>query len=181
MVMGCYRIKKYGNSRTIHIKREEHVHCRTISIWYSKRAWQLSSFPRWWRYIVYVTNMPVFEIKTYVHSSSYKKSLIERTIQYINDRIKESFDDYFPCKKKKCNLKHVKNWLNLFVDFYNKELNIIKWTKPRKIIQYCHYWILVWLFYCTLPKFLFRQASRDKLMYRKEFYRIYRQHPESLH
>ena len=30
--------------------------------------------------------------------SSFKKSIIERTMQYIKDRI-ENFDDYFPCKK----------------------------------------------------------------------------------
>ena len=56
----------------------------------------------------------------HIHSS-YEKSIIERTMQYIKDRT-ESFDDYFPCRKKKCKLKHVKNWLNLFVDYHNKEL-----------------------------------------------------------
>jgi putative transposase len=30
--------------------------------------------------------------------SSFEKSIIERTIQYIKDRT-ESFDDYFPCRK----------------------------------------------------------------------------------
>ena len=56
----------------------------------------------------------------HIHSF-YEKSIIERTMQYIKDRV-ECFDDYFPCKKKKCKLKHVRNWLNLFVDFHNKEL-----------------------------------------------------------
>ncbi len=46
--------------------------------------------------------------------SSYEKSLIERTMQYIKDRT-EVFDDYFPCKKNKCKLNHVKQWLRLFV------------------------------------------------------------------
>ncbi len=54
------------------------------------------------------------ELDHHFHSP-YEKSLIERTIKYIKDRI-ESFDDYFPCRKKKCNMKHVRNWLNLFVD-----------------------------------------------------------------
>jgi Transposase and inactivated derivatives len=36
--------------------------------------------------------------------SSYEKSIIERTMQYVKDRT-ESFDDYFPCRKKKCKLK----------------------------------------------------------------------------
>ena len=56
---------------------------------------------------------------------SYEKSIIERTMQYIKDRT-ESFDDYFPCRKKKCKLRHVINWLNLFVDFHNKELKTLK-------------------------------------------------------
>jgi putative transposase len=55
--------------------------------------------------------------------SSYEKSIIERTIQYIKNR-NESFDDYFPYKRKKCKLKHVKNWLKLFVDYHNKEKNL---------------------------------------------------------
>ncbi len=57
--------------------------------------------------------------------SSFEKSLVERTIQYIKDRT-ESFDDYFPCRLEKCRLKHVKNWLNLFVDYHNKELVVVK-------------------------------------------------------
>ncbi len=64
------------------------------------------------------------KLKHHVHSS-YEKSIIERTIQYIKDRT-ECFDDYFPCRENKCNMKHVKNWLNLFVDFHNKELKILK-------------------------------------------------------
>ena len=46
-------------------------------------------------------------------------------MQYIKDRTIESFDDYFPCKKDKCKLKHVKNWLNLFADYHNKEINVL--------------------------------------------------------
>ena len=53
--------------------------------------------------------------------SSFEKSIIERTIQYIKDRT-ECFDDYFPCKKNKCKLKHVNQWLNLFIGQYNKEI-----------------------------------------------------------
>jgi putative transposase len=52
--------------------------------------------------------------------SSYEISIIERTMQYIKDRT-ESFDGYFPCRIKKCKLKHVINWFQLFIDFYNKE------------------------------------------------------------
>jgi putative transposase len=60
------------------------------------------------------------KLKHHLHSS-FEKSLIERTMQYIKDRT-ESFDDYFPCRLKNCKLKHVTNWLNLFADYHNKEL-----------------------------------------------------------
>ena len=60
----------------------------------------------------------------HIHSS-FEKSLVERTMQYIKDRT-ECFDDYFPCRLENCKLKHVKNWLNLFVDYHNKELGIVK-------------------------------------------------------
>lgn len=56
----------------------------------------------------------------HIHSP-FEKSVIERTMQYIKDRT-ESFDDYFPCRKENCNLKHVRNWLSLFVDSYNKNI-----------------------------------------------------------
>jgi len=45
--------------------------------------------------------------------STFEKSIIVRTIQYIKDRT-ESFDDYFPCGKYNCKLEHVINWMNLF-------------------------------------------------------------------
>ena len=43
----------------------------------------------------------------HIHSS-WEKSLIERTIQYVKDRT-ECFDDYFPCRLRNCKLEHVKN------------------------------------------------------------------------
>jgi putative transposase len=57
----------------------------------------------------------------HIHSS-FEKSIIERrTIQYLKDRT-ENFDDYFPCRKKNCKLKHVTQWLNLFAYYYNREI-----------------------------------------------------------
>ncbi len=64
------------------------------------------------------------KLKHRLHSS-LEKSLIERKMQYIKDRT-ESFDDYFPCRVKNCKLKHVKNWLNLFANYHNKELKPVK-------------------------------------------------------
>ena len=52
--------------------------------------------------------------------SSFEKSLIERTMQYIKDRT-ECFDDYFPCKKNKCKFHHIKQWFKLFVYEHNIE------------------------------------------------------------
>jgi putative transposase len=59
------------------------------------------------------------KLKHHVHSL-WEKSTIERKIQYLKDRT-ESFDDYFPCQREKCELNHIKNWLRLFVCMHNKE------------------------------------------------------------
>ena len=59
-------------------------------------------------------------LRHHIHSP-YEKSIIERTVQYIKDRT-EGFDDYFPCRKSKCELSHIQNWFNLFVSYYNNNL-----------------------------------------------------------
>ncbi|MDR4492406.1 MAG: DDE-type integrase/transposase/recombinase [Candidatus Nitrosocosmicus sp.] len=56
----------------------------------------------------------------HIHSS-WEKSLIERTIQYIKDRT-ESFDDYFPCKKQNCKLEHIKQWIWIFAWHHNNNI-----------------------------------------------------------
>ncbi len=38
----------------------------------------------------------------------------------------EGFDDYFTCRTINCKQKHVRNWLNLFVDYHNSELNEVE-------------------------------------------------------
>jgi putative transposase len=58
-------------------------------------------------------------LKHHIHSS-LEKSLIERTMQYIKDRT-ECFDDYFPCRKENCRLKHIKRWLEVFAFYHNKK------------------------------------------------------------
>ena len=78
-------------------------------------------FQHRWRYMVSAGLLQILKLKHHLHSS-FEKSLVERTMQYIKDRT-ESFDDYyFPCRLENCKLKHVKNWLNLFIDHHNKEL-----------------------------------------------------------
>ena len=59
--------------------------------------------------------------------SSFEKSIItERKCNMSRREFEEGFDDYFYAQKKEkenCKLKHVKNWLKLFViDYYNKEI-----------------------------------------------------------
>jgi putative transposase len=62
------------------------------------------------------------KLKHHFHSS-FEKSIIERTMQYIKYRT-ECFDDYFPCKRKKnsCKLQHIKQWFALFIDKHNKSI-----------------------------------------------------------
>jgi hypothetical protein len=51
--------------------------------------------------------------------SSYEKSIVERTMEYLKDRT-EAFDDYYPCiRTGLCNLQHVYQWLILFVFMHN--------------------------------------------------------------
>src|ERR1051326_8494896 len=51
--------------------------------------------------------------------SSYEKSIVERTIEYLKDRT-EAFDDYYPCTKTGlCNLQHVYKWVILIVFMHN--------------------------------------------------------------
>ena len=66
-----------------------------------------------------------------MHSSFEKSIMIERTIQYIKDRT-EGFDDYFPCRKKKCKLKHVKQWLNLFAIIITMKYHL-NFTEPLQV------------------------------------------------
>lgn len=49
-----------------------------------------------------------------------KKTLLKDDA--VHKRCIEDFDNYFSFNKKKCKLKHVKQWLNLFADYYNKEI-----------------------------------------------------------
>ena len=44
--------------------------------------------------------LPILEVVEHHIHTSFEKSIIERTIQYIKDRTIEGFDDYFPCQKK---------------------------------------------------------------------------------
>lgn len=72
------------------------------------------------------------ELKHRIHSS-YEKSLIEGTIQYIKDRT-ECVDDYFPCSKAGCSLFHIKHWFILLVGMYNKEVINAKVNRAGEVV-----------------------------------------------
>lgn len=42
------------------------------------------------------------------------KALIERAVQHLKDRT-EGFDDHFPCRRPRCTLTHIQNWLQAFL------------------------------------------------------------------
>jgi hypothetical protein len=54
---------------------------------------------RWWN-MVSLQACRFLKLNHHLHSY-YEKSIIERTIQYIKDRTKEGFDDYFPCRRRR--------------------------------------------------------------------------------
>ena len=92
-----------------------------------------SSFHRW-RCTWYPQACKFLRLPHHIHSPYEKSIIIERTMQYIKDRI-EMFDEYFPCRKKNCKLLHLWNWLNLFIGYHNKQLQIVKWTEPSEIAK----------------------------------------------
>ena len=106
---------------SVNIKRTKHVCYRTFSgrhvheygehlvsttdggTWYPPQACQF------------------LKLNHYIHSS-FDKSIIERTMQYIK-KIEQKKDLMIIfLKKNRCKLKHVKQWLNLFIDQHNKEM-----------------------------------------------------------
>jgi putative transposase len=79
----------------------------------------------------------------HIFHTQLEKSIIERAMEYINDRT-EAFDDYYPCRKKAVdcnNLAHVYQWFVLFVFLYNlsksqSKINIIKFLmRSGKILN----------------------------------------------
>jgi hypothetical protein len=84
----------------------------------------------------------ISDAKAYIHSP-IEKSLIERTIQHIKDRT-EGVGDYFPCnnRKKKCNLFHIKIWLNLFVNIYDKKVLNVGNQGQNKTKKFLFYQII---------------------------------------
>jgi putative transposase len=63
-------------------------------------------------------------LKHHVYGTELK-NIMERFIQQIKDRT-ECFDDYFPCRKEKCDRQYVNNWLNVcFVSAYENEQDTI--------------------------------------------------------
>jgi putative transposase len=71
--------------------------------------------------MVSTSNMPVFESRSpYLFSIGEKRD--RKNIAICKDRTIEGFDDYFPCKKNECKLKHVRQWFYLFINQHNREV-----------------------------------------------------------
>jgi hypothetical protein len=66
--------------------------------------------------------------------SQYEKNIIERAIQYLKDRV-EGFDDYYPCLRKGCDLKHVSRWLHLYTYLHNTRRRHIKFTELLSLLE----------------------------------------------
>ena len=120
MVLNCYRARNQEYIVAINISKERYMFVvagrfymvlqkHMVDIPYQQRLWYMVS-----------ASMSLLKLKHHIHSSFEKSLNIERTIQYIKDRT-EIFDDYFPCRKKNCKLKHIKNCLKLFAQYYNME------------------------------------------------------------
>src|ERR1051326_2573260 len=122
-----------------YFSRKEHTYyCSTVSLRINKKVWKKSSstdggdggtwYPQAYRFLKLRHHTHSLTHSSYYYSYYYEKSIIiERTIQYIKkiDRT-EMFDDYFPCQKDNCTLKHVRNWFNLFVDIHNSMIIFAK-------------------------------------------------------
>ena len=114
--------KNKADSRTNRVPGEKHVCCRKVYRRFGQDSWKTCGINRRWNLVSASMQVPKGGPS---YPFIFEKSLIERTMQYMKDRT-EGFDDYFPCKIKKCKLKHVMNWLHLFVDYHNGELNTLK-------------------------------------------------------
>ena len=103
--MDYYRTKKQGNSRTFLANKSKERNMLLVERFLSgvvkiHGKHPLSTDGGTW----YPMSCRFLGLKHHLHSS-LEKSIIERTMQYIKDRT-ESFDDYFPCRKENCKLKH---------------------------------------------------------------------------
>ena len=103
-----------------HALGAKYAHCRAIYIVSGEQIGPASSVStdggKW-----YPQACKFLRIKNHHIYSSFEKSLIERTMQ-VHKGQDGMLDDFFPCSRKKCKLKHVKNWFNPFIDQHDKEV-----------------------------------------------------------
>jgi hypothetical protein len=60
-------------------------------------------------------NLPLSETKT-SFAFLIREKFDRKNMQFIKDRTEDCFNDYFQYRrKKKCKMKHVKQWLNLLL------------------------------------------------------------------
>jgi hypothetical protein len=74
------------------------------------------------------SSIPVFESRSpYLFSIGEKCD--RKNIAICKDRTIEGFDDYFPCKKNECKLKHIRQWFYLFINNTIEKYHL-KLTEP---------------------------------------------------
>ena len=134
MALGCNWARKQPNSRTFLANKSKerimfvaerfisyviknHVCCWEVHLWCNKESWKTSHFHRW-RYLV---SASMCVSQNWSPCSFAFGEKIDRKIQYVKDRT-EGFDDYFPCRKQKCKLEHVKQWVKAFAYHHNDKI-----------------------------------------------------------
>jgi putative transposase len=119
--IGIDRTRKQANSRTFLANKSNERNMFVAERFlsgivkdYGKHPVSADSGGTWYPTMAY----QFLRLDHHIHSPE-EKSIIERTMQY-KDRT-ESFDDYYPCRQKNCKLKHIRNWLNLFINYHSEE------------------------------------------------------------
>ena len=138
--MGCYNWTKINKSFSLIylLSKAKYACIRVFSIGLLEKydRHSISTNGGTW-----YSHQPCIILKLRHHLYSlFKKNIIERTILYIKDRT-QIFDNYFPCRERNnCKLNHVKKWLNLFVNCYDKEM--ISQVNRAPLILICIYYYM---------------------------------------
>ena len=107
-------------------KGKQHAYCWKFFVRCSKDLWKASSINRRWNLVP--NGLQVSKTKTPC-SFLIREKPDWKNYAVHKDRT-ESFDDYFPCRKENCKLKHVLNWMNLFVSYITRRWFSLKLTGP---------------------------------------------------
>jgi hypothetical protein len=111
----------------IYIKRKNDFCLLSIFQADQNEIWKKETNLHWWRLLWYNDACKWWLRLKHIIYGTELKNIIERFIQQIKDRT-ECFDDHFPCRIKKCDRQHVRNWLKMFILFLEMNTDRIKFT-----------------------------------------------------